>query len=72
SCAADASLLLVFSAVLKNELFLESAGDWLKRSVSLAYEKCEQTHCAAFLDEVICEINKPMRNRKEKHNESED
>lgn len=72
TAARAASILLAFSALLENELGMKSAADWLRRSVSLAFEQYAAAPKNEFLARVIFEINKPMRNIRGTQNESTD
>lgn len=61
-----ASATLAFAAILENELKMKSAAGWLRRAVSLAYEKCACALKEDFIHEVICEIEIPMRKQRVK------
>ena len=64
SNAPLASLLMAFSALIENEFSMNSAADWLKRAVLSTFETHAVTPRDEFLEKVISEIEKPMRNRK--------
>lgn len=65
-----ASFLIACADALCNDLKEKSAGEWLRRSTSLALEQCNGT-TEEFLREVIRQINTPMRNRQVNSDDSQ-
>ena len=59
-----ASVLTAFSAALENELEMKSAAQWFRKSVATVFETHAYVSENEFLDKVISEAEKPMRNRK--------
>lgn len=64
SNAPLASLLMAFSALIENEFSMNSAADWLRKAVLTVFETHAVTPRDEFLEKIISEIEKPMRNRK--------
>ncbi len=56
------SSLLAFSAILERELSMKNAADWLKRASSISFETHKNALADDFINRVISEIEKPMRN----------
>ncbi len=63
SNSAYASFLIACADALCNDLKEKSASEWLRRSTTLALEQYNGTSSGEFLNEVIRQINTPMRNR---------
>lgn len=66
-----ASFLLTCADALSNDLNEKSAGDWLRRSSSLALEQYGYADHGDFLKEVIRQINMPIRNRQVNSDDSD-
>ena len=66
-----ASLLIAVGNMLEKELGFKSAGVHLKKSVRLAIEKCFSESTTEFQEELLRQINTPLRNRQVKINDSE-
>ncbi len=64
SNAPIASVLMVFSAMLENELEMKSAAQWLRKSVATVFETHAYVPQNEFLNKVISETEKPMRSNK--------
>lgn len=64
SNAPIASILMAFSAILENEFKMKSASLWLRKSVATVFETHAYVLRDEFLNKVILESEKPMRNTK--------
>ena len=64
SNAPISSILMAFSAILENEFKMKSASHWLRKSVATAFETHAYVPRDEFLNKVISEAEKPMRNSK--------
>ena len=64
SNAPIASLLMAFSAILENEFKMKNAAHWLRKSVATVFETHAYVPRDEFLNKVIMEAEKPMRNSK--------
>ena len=60
------SSVIALASIFENELEMRSAGTWLKRAVSLAFEKGACDTPDGFIKKVTDEINSPIRKRKAK------
>ena len=58
------SSVISIASIFENELEMKSAGAWLKRAVSLAFEKGASDTPDGFIKEITDEINSPIRKRK--------
>ena len=65
-----ASLLLTCASAFINEFEEKSIGEWLRRCVALSLEKGAYSNRKDFLDEVLRQINMPIRNRQVNKNDS--
>ena len=63
-CLRLSSLMLSFAGLLEEAPETKSGGSWLRRCVGLALERCPDSK--SFPDEVLREIEKPIRNRQVK------
>lgn len=68
--SACASFLMACADAFCDDLDEKSAGDRLRRSTALALEQYVNADCSDFLNEVIRQINAPMRNRQVKPDDS--
>lgn len=58
-----ASLVIACGSMLEKELGFQSAGAWLRRCATLALERCAAMDIAEFQNQLLFEINTPIRNR---------
>ena len=64
SNAPISSILMAFSSILENEFKMKNAAYWLKKSVATVFETHAYVPHDEFLNKVILETEKPMRNSK--------
>ncbi len=63
NCLRMRLTVLAFAALLENELKMENAAFWLRRSISSAFSEFNCKTKEELLEKTIAAINKPMRKR---------
>lgn len=64
------SSLLSIAAIFENEFSMKSAASWLRRALSISFEKESGSTPEAFIESIIKEIEKPIRKRRTKKDEN--
>ncbi len=58
------SSLLSLAAIFENEFGMKNAAAWLRRALTLAFEKEANSSCEDFIKSIITEIETPIRKRR--------